>query len=106
MVKGIEFEFEATVWVHASDNQGNSKGGSWHFVTLPVELSLEIRSQLAWQEEGWGRLKATAQIGSTSWKTAIWYDTQHGSYLLPIKSDVRKKENIAVGDLINIKLWV
>lgn len=106
MLEGIEFEFEAQLWVHSSDKDDISKVGSWHFITLPLELSLEIRSQLAWQEEGWGRLKATAQIGSTSWKTAIWYDTKHGSYLLPIKSDIRKKEDIKAGDSLKIKLWV
>jgi hypothetical protein len=29
--------------------------------SLPEELGAEIRENLRWQEEGWGRLKATAQ---------------------------------------------
>jgi hypothetical protein len=44
----------------------------WHFVSLPIEISTEIRENLKWQEEGWGRLKATAKIGNSEWETAIW----------------------------------
>ncbi|MBK7844180.1 MAG: DUF1905 domain-containing protein [Bdellovibrionales bacterium] len=48
-------------------------------------------------EEGWGRLKATESIGKTHWQTAIWHDSKFKSYLLPIKSAVRKDESIEIG---------
>jgi len=53
-------------------------------------------------EEGWGRLKATARIGGTEWKTAIWFDTQWDSYLLPLKAEVRKKEKINTKNVIKV----
>ena len=49
-------------------------------------------------------MKALAKIGSTEWKTAIWYDTKHKAYLLPSKADVRKKEKLHGG--INVKVQI
>ncbi len=106
MLNAIEFEFQSHIWIFKSNKNGNAVAGSWHFISLPLELSVEIRSQMSWQEEGWGRLKVRAQLGGTIWSTAIWYDSKHATYLLPIKSDVRKKEKLLPGDLVSIKLWI
>ena len=51
---------------------------------------------LKMEETGWGRLKAVARIGNSEWKTAIWFDTNHRTYLLPVKAEIRKKENISL----------
>lgn len=95
----IKYEFSAEVWQHASP-------GAWHFVTLPVEISEEIRKNLQWQEEGWGRLKAVVKTGSSEWETAIWYDTAQGAYLLPLKASVRKKEVIVAGSVVHLIIWI
>ena len=97
--KGVEFYFSAKVWQH----QGQ---GGWYFVSLPVEISKEIRDSLQFTKEGWGRLKADAKIGNTNWKTAIWFDTKHNTYLLPIKASVRKAAQILVDEMISIYIWV
>lgn len=95
----IPFEFEATLW-KAGGNSG------WHFVTLPQRLSTEIRELFQKEEEGWGRLPVMALIRDTSWDTAIWFDTKNNRYLLPIKSEIRKKKNIQVGDTLFIRLKI
>ena len=95
----IPFEFEATLW-KAGGNSG------WHFVTLPQRLSKEIRELFQKEEEGWGRLPVMALIGDTSWDTAIWFDTKNNAYLLPIKSEIRKKENISVGMIVKITIYI
>jgi len=41
----ITYEFTAAVWKH-------SAAGGWHFLSLPNELSQEIREHFGWQEEG------------------------------------------------------
>lgn len=79
--------------------------GGWHFVSLPRDLSAEIRNHFK-QEEGWGRLKATAKIGNSEWKTAIWFDTKRNAYLLPLKGEIRKKENLAVRKTVNVTVWI
>ncbi len=85
----IQYSFNAKMWQH------NSPGG-WYFVSLPKEISSEIRAHLKWQEEGWGRMKARAKIGQSEWDTAIWFDTAHDTYILPIKEKIRKAENIGI----------
>ena len=93
----ITYKFSAPVWQHPSP-------GGWYFVSLPNELSQEIQGYFGWQEEGWGRLKAKVKIKETSWDTAIWYDTKLGTYILPLKVDIRKKEKIKIGDIFEIEI--
>lgn len=99
MLSKIKYHFSAEVWQHAAP-------GGWYFVSLPLEMSKEIREHLQWQEEGWGRLKASAQIKDAQWDTAIWFDTKRSTYLLPLKADIRKKERIIIGQMIDILLWI
>jgi hypothetical protein len=55
MYINIAYKFTAPVWKHSST-------GGWYFVSLPIESSEEIRQNMKWQEEGWGRMKAKAKI--------------------------------------------
>ena len=95
----ITYPFSGTIWKHHAD-----KG--WYFVSLPKHLSQEIRENLQWQEEGWGRLKATAMVNGIKWDTAIWFDKKHDTYLLPLKADIRKKANLQVNDSVSVAVLV
>lgn len=86
----IKYEFSAKIWQHQSQ-------GGWYFVSLPEKLAKEIREVVKWQEEGWGRLRVTAKTGNSEWDTAIWFDTKMNTYLLPVKAEIRKKENLEPG---------
>lgn len=99
MIRRIKYKFTAKVWQHSTP-------AGWHFVSLPLKISAEIRENLKWQEEGWGRLKATAKTGSSEWETAIWFDTKHKTYLLPLKAEVRKKEKIESDKEIKTTIWI
>ncbi len=94
-MKHITYTFTAKIWEHAPT-------GGWHFVSLPVDMSKEIRSHLQHEEEGWGRLKAIAIVGTTEWQTAIWFDTKKNAYLLPIKSQIRKKEKLFADSIVQV----
>lgn len=83
----IKYEFRSKVWQHPAP-------GGWYFVSLPAAVSKEIRKQFKLQEQGWGRLKITAQTGKSKWATAIWFDTRRRTYLLPLKKEIRVKEGI------------
>jgi hypothetical protein len=95
----MKYSFQATAWKHKSPT-------GWHFVTLPTLLSKQIRARHGLDEEGWGRLKAIAKTGKSEWNTALWHDTHAGSYLLPIKSSVRKAEGIAINDHLRVMLLI
>ena len=92
----IPFEFEAKLW------QYTGKGG-WYFLSIPANISLEIRSIFTTQEEGWGRLKTTATIHEVSWETSIWFSSKDNMYLLPVKTDIRKRTRIKAGDLVTVR---
>lgn len=96
---GIKYDFKAKPWQSAVP-------GGWTFLSLPEHMVKEIRANLKSEEEGWGRLKATAKIGQTEWKTAIWFDTKKNTYLLPLKAEVRKKENIQAGKNLAATIWL
>ena len=93
--KEIEYSFKAKPFHH-------SPTGGWVFVALPVKVSAQIRQKHKWDEEGWGRLKARARINQTEWNTAIWFDSKKNSYLLPLKAEIRKRENIKPDKWLNI----
>jgi hypothetical protein len=95
----IQYQFTAKIWKHSST-------GSWYFVSLPRDLSGEIRKYLKGQEEGWGRMKARACISKIEWNTAIWFDKKRGTYLLPLKAEIRQKAKLKAGDDIKINLWL
>jgi len=42
----------------------------------------------------------------SNWNTAIWFDTKHHTYLLPIKSEIRKNEKIELNQMLEITLWI
>lgn len=95
----IKYEFDAKIWLYTGQ-------GSWHFVSLPQESAKEIRVHLKSEEEGWGRLRAVAQIGNTEWETAIWFDTKKNTYLLPLKAGIRKKEKLEKDESVHVSIWI
>lgn len=95
----ITYQFVATIWQYTGPT-------GWHFVSLPRHITSEIRESLKFQEEGWGRMKATARIGQTEWETAIWFDTQHHTYLLPLKAAIRKKEALELNQPIQVTIGI
>jgi len=91
----ITYSFKANVWKHNAP-------AAWYFLTVPKNTSEEIRTLFQQWEEGWGRLKCSAQIGNTRWQTAIWYDTKHQAYILPLKAEIRRKERIEIDELTSV----
>lgn len=83
-----------------------SGSGGWHFLTLPKSAAAKIRKTHKGAEEGWGRLKVSAAIGTTKWRSAIWFDTKEGTYLLPVRSDIRKKQSLKIGSTVSCLIEV
>lgn len=95
---GIEYRFCAKTWQYAPE--------SWCFVSLPKAMSGEIREDFRSLEEGWGRMKVAAKVGSSEWESAIWFDTKHETYLLPLKAEIRKKEKIQIDQDVEVTIWI
>jgi hypothetical protein len=80
---------------------------SWYFLTLPRKLADEIRLVDAGpRRTGFGSLRVQATIGGTAWSTSLFPSVKDHSYLLPIKAQVRKKEQLVVGKMVALQLEV
>ena len=94
----IDLHFSAEIWKY----EGRA---TWHFVTLPSEIAEEVkyvRSNL----QGFRTVKISAQINLTQWNTSLFPDKETGSFLLPLKADVRKKEGLVAGQVIDISIFI
>jgi hypothetical protein len=80
--------------------------GGWHFVTLPAKTSAVIRAVHGSKAKPFGSLRVSVKIGQTEWKTSLFPDKKSGSYLFALKSEVRRREGIAAGDVIRAELLV
>jgi hypothetical protein len=80
--------------------------GGWRFLGLPLKEGREIKEKYGKNARGWGSLPVSITVGKTTWETSIFPDKKSGSYLLPLKAQVRKKEEIDDDDevLFTLKL--
>ena len=97
-----EYKFSARAYQYSSSEEMCG----WTFVSLPKELSVEIRARYKHMEEGWGRMKVTAKIGGSEWQTAIWFDTKQDTYLLPVKAKIRKQENVVLNEDVQVIILI
>ncbi len=65
-----------------------------------------MRERFAEISRGWGSLRVEVRIGATTWKTSVFPDKKSGTYILPVKADVRKKENIKAGQTTKLTVEV
>lgn len=93
------YTFTTEVWLYPGV-------GGWHFVSLPQNLSAEIKEFYKNFSHGWGSIKVEAEIGKTIWKTSMFPDKKRNTYLLPLKADIRRKEYIKSGQNINVGISI
>ena len=95
----MDIEFSGTMhrWVN---------NPSIYLVSVPKELSDEIKEISEGLTNGWGSLKVEATIGSTVWRTSIFPDSKSGLFDLPLKAEVRKKNTLKAGSLVKVHLNV
>lgn len=79
---------------------------AWFFAHVDKKQSEIIRTKHHVKKRGFGSIKVKATIGKTTWSTSIFPDKRSGTYVLPLKSSVRKAEGIARGDRINLTLTI
>lgn len=95
----IGYEFGAKLW------RANA-ASAWHFVTLPKDIAARIRTVASGGMNAFGSLRIKARIGRTAWKTSLFMDTKLGSFVLPVKAEVRRAEKIADGDTAQVHIEI
>jgi hypothetical protein len=90
---GKSFTFTSKVLVYPGMN-------AWRFLVLPQKEGKRIKETFGKKARGWGSLPVTVSVGTTAWDTSIFPDKKSGTYLLPLKAMVRKKEGIFDDDTV------
>jgi hypothetical protein len=98
-MKAKSYTFTAKLWLYPG------KAG-WVFATVPKKETTMIKEQTKGLKRGWGSVPVTVTLGKTTWETSIFPDNRLGTYLLPIKALVRKKEEVMDDDVVTISLRV
>ena len=81
----------------------SGEGGSWHFITVPEELSGDIRAQSITRRSRFGSVRVEATINGISWRTSV-FPQKSGGYILPVKRAVRRSADIAAADEVTLTL--
>lgn len=93
-----DYQFENPLWEWGGK-------GSWHFVTVPEDISGIIRMSIP-QKNGFGSVRVAVSIGGHDWKTSLFPDAKSGCYFLPVKADIRRLAKVKAGDSIAVGLEV
>jgi hypothetical protein len=92
----LEARFTGPLWRWSGES-------AWHFVTVPEAVSDDIASRVV-PGPGFGSVKVTVTLGSSTWSTSVFPDKKSGRYLLPVKAGVRRREGVDDGDEVHIHL--
>ncbi len=87
----MRFTFDAELWRYKHDNP-------WFFVTLPADDSQRIREETDGLRKGFGSVRVEATIGTSTWRTSVFPDSKSRCFVLPVKKQVRRAEQIEDGD--------
>lgn len=93
----MNYTFTSELWIYSGQ-------GAWHFVTLPSDMSKEIKENFSTGQKGFGSIRVEATIGDFTWNTSIFPDNKLNAYLLPIKAEARKKTGISDGDRVTTSI--
>lgn len=93
----MKYRCRGKVWAYPGE-------GGWRFVTIPGALSRRIEAFAPGPRPAFGSVRVVVSIGKTTWRTSLFPDKRARGYLLPLKAEVRKRERIADGDMVEITL--
>ena len=94
----LDFAFTAPLW--------KWDRGSWFFVTLPVEMSADIRAFAAERASPLGSIRVEVRVGDACWQTSLFPSREFDAFVLPVNAAIRKAEGISEGHDVKVALEV
>ncbi|MGH3345649.1 MAG: DUF1905 domain-containing protein [Nocardioides sp.] len=98
------FTFTAPLWRWTARKE-TADPSAWCFVTLPPEVSEEVRDQ-AGEPRGFGSVRVHAVVGTSRWDTSVFPDAESGCFVLPVKKAVRTAQAVEEGDDLTVTVEV
>jgi hypothetical protein len=78
--------------------------GRMHFMSVPAELSGEIKAHAMMLRRGFGSVRVEVTLDEIVWRTSLFPVKSSGGYFLPVKMEVVRKAEIAAGDEVTVRL--
>lgn len=75
-----------------------------HFMSVPEELSGEIRAHAMLVRRGFGSVRVEVMVEGVTWRTSVFPAKETGGYFLPVKMEVLRKTGLAAGDEVTVEL--
>lgn len=91
--------FSSELWMYPGE-------AAWYFITLPLDCAEAISALQPPKSKGFGSVRVRATVGNSTWDTSVFPDKKRGSYLLPVKKEVRTKHKLKVGNKVSISLEI
>jgi hypothetical protein len=76
----------------------------WFYAPVPIEHAAALRQASRIASYGWGVIPVAARIGDVTFNTSLF--PKDATYLLPLKSAVRRRADITAGDVIQVEMTV
>jgi len=93
----MKYVLEGKIWEYGGKS-------AWYFITLPSELTGELKAQRDPMSRGFGSIRVQAKIGLSLWSTSIFPDSKLDAFLLPVKKEVRIANNLHDGDIVDCEI--
>lgn len=90
--------FTSPLWIWTGQ-----AAGRWYFLTVPEAQSAEIKAHGLGSPRGFGSVRVEARIGEVTWRTSV-FPQKKGTFILPVKADVRRRAGAAAGDEVLVSL--
>jgi len=95
----MKYKLRGRVWIYPGKIP-------WHFITVSKGAASEIKENFGNSGHGFGSIPVHVTIGLSRWQTSIFPYAKEDSYLLPLKAEVRKSEEIFEGNTISYLLEI
>lgn len=94
----LTLEFTAELW------RWQARREFWTFVSLPREVTEDVRDLAGDLPRGFGAVRVLARVGTDQWRTSVFPQEATGPYVLPIKASVRTANRLDLGDPVPVWL--
>jgi hypothetical protein len=93
----FEFTSELYRWAARTD--------SWFFLDLPTDVADAITA-MPLVPGGFGSVKVEVSVGHVTWRTSVFPDDKRGTFVLPVKKEVRARNGLVAGSRVDVTLEV
>jgi len=95
---GQKFRFTSEIFLWKEDSP-------WHFIALPEDITDDIEDSVSLRG-GFGSISVHVTLGTSNWSTSLFPDSRRKAFILPIKKEIRRAEQVAAGDRVTIELAI